>query len=621
MTTSPLTIAAWQPFAGSLGDFRESHEALGHLADQIFDELDERRRELEAQESRLRQDVEQFSHKAAELNRQREQLLSDNQFSADVASLQQFDALSAELTQCQTDLTETRGQLERCQADLSATSSELAECRAALQNAQAELAALHSGLEKSQNELSSMRSELTATAAHLSEQCAETVQHAKSEQQLRDQLHHVQLEHQRIELLWQQTQAELAEAGQDRQAADEFRKEFAAVQQDAANLRAELAATAARLAQQCNETIAHSQAEQTLRDQLHELQLERQRVELRLEQALAELTQAADAHGANSALSNQLTSAQAELSTVRAELTATAARLAEQCAETTAHAKTEQNLREQLHELQLERQRVDLRLEQALAELTQATDESGASAALGNQLAASQAELSTVRAELTSTAARLAEQCAAAIEYEKSEQNLRQRLHELELAAQRDATALEQAQAALAAASNQDSGRAELQSQLDAKAAELAQLREQLASADGPAVALRQELNDAELERRSLEMELENVRARAVELSDNLAAQKRQANEDRTHWSNELKEMRRVLERQAELLSQRDSRAGAAHSSADSPAGSNNTSRPSAQSNPTKQTPSTDDAVLGSVMAQFENLQKDRLRRRSKSSS
>src|SRR5204863_6967978 len=123
--------------------------------------------------------------------------------------------------------------------------------------------------------------------------------------------------------------------------------------------RAELTATAARLAQQCAETVAHTQSEQNLREQLHELQLERQRAELRLEQALAELTQATDENGANNALRNQLSSAQAELSTVRAELTSTAARLAEQCAETTAHAKTEQNVREQLHELQLERQRAE----------------------------------------------------------------------------------------------------------------------------------------------------------------------------------------------------------------------------------------------------------------------
>ena len=41
----------------------------------------------------------------------------------------------------------------------------------------------------------------------------------------------------------------------------------------------------------------------------------------------------------------------------------------------------------------------------------------------------------------------------------------------------------------------------------------------------------------------------------------------------------------------------------------------------SGPANSTKQNSATDDVVLNSVMAQFENLQKDRLRRRSTSNS
>ena len=231
-------------------------------------------------------------------------------------------------------------------------------------------------------------------------------------------------------------------------------------------------------------------------------------------------------------------------------------------------------------------------------------------------------ELNKRRRELESQEARLRH------DVEQSEQQLRQRLHELELANQRDAMALEQAQASLLAAADQDTGRADVQAELAATQAELAALREQLAAAGEPAEALRQQLKDAEHERRSLEMELENVRARAVELSDNLAAQKRQAAEDRTHWSSELKEMRRLLERQAELIGQREARpnggpanAATANAGGAAAAASRTPQRGGPSPATAKPTPKADDAVLGSVMAQFENLQKDRLRRRSNPSS
>ena len=55
-------------------------------------------------------------------------------------------------------------------------------------------------------------------------------------------------------------------------------------------------------------------------------------------------------------------------------------------------------------------------------------------------------------------------------------------------------------------------------------------------------------------ERAALEAELEVVRNRAAELAETAADERRRGAEERAEWSGELKQLRRALEKQAQLL-------------------------------------------------------------------
>jgi hypothetical protein len=107
---------------------------------------------------------------------------------------------------------------------------------------------------------------------------------------------------------------------------------------------------------------------------------------------------------------------------------------------------------------------------------------------------------------------------------------------------------------------------------------------------------------------------------RTAELSDNLAEMKRETSEERAEWSGELRQLRRTLERQAELLADRLSTAQtidrtAVHQGAEPQSQKAPAERPTVSAESTKST--SKDAVLGSVMAQFESLQRDRQKRRN----
>lgn len=119
-----------------------------------------------------------------------------------------------------------------------------------------------------------------------------------------------------------------------------------------------------------------------------------------------------------------------------------------------------------------------------------------------------------------------------------------------------------------------------------------------------------QERTQLNQERSVLESELDMVRNRAAEMSETLAQQQREMAEERQRWSAELKRMRRVLEalstRQVEFQepSIPSGNTGGTAAPADRP------------SEPAPASPAESDPVLGSVMAQFEMLQKDIVRRR-----
>ncbi|OHB78924.1 MAG: hypothetical protein A2W31_10605 [Planctomycetes bacterium RBG_16_64_10] len=118
------------------------------------------------------------------------------------------------------------------------------------------------------------------------------------------------------------------------------------------------------------------------------------------------------------------------------------------------------------------------------------------------------------------------------------------------------------------------------------------------------------QISKLEQERDDLEAELDSVRSRAAELSDTLDQIKRESIEERAEWSAELKQMRRVLERQTDLLTPRpSSRLAVAAPTATMPM----TTAGSAAS-----AQSAADPVLGTVMAQFEKIRQERAQRRLK---
>lgn len=124
--------------------------------------------------------------------------------------------------------------------------------------------------------------------------------------------------------------------------------------------------------------------------------------------------------------------------------------------------------------------------------------------------------------------------------------------------------------------------------------AKAGRLRDQLVAAAGTEQQLRDSVHEAELERRSLESELDILRRRAAELSEDLAVQKRQSAQERTAWNAELKQWRLLFEKQAALLT-------ANHSAPQAGAAAKRAGRSTGQADP----------VLGSVLAQFEGLHKD----------
>lgn len=135
--------------------------------------------------------------------------------------------------------------------------------------------------------------------------------------------------------------------------------------------------------------------------------------------------------------------------------------------------------------------------------------------------------------------------------------------------------------------------------------AELAQAREEIAllrtqPCEGGASP--QVVSELEHERALLESELEMIRNRAAELTESLAEEKRRMSQERAEWTGELKQLRKTLASQALGVDVAAARPG---------------EYPPAASRSSAATDSGAHAVLDSVMAQFELLQKDRQRRRA----
>ena len=120
-----------------------------------------------------------------------------------------------------------------------------------------------------------------------------------------------------------------------------------------------------------------------------------------------------------------------------------------------------------------------------------------------------------------------------------------------------------------------------------------------------------QRVAELEQERSELEEELETVRQRCEELAETVAEQKRQIAEERAAWTAEFRQLRKVLDQQSQILAQRVEHNHSAPVAATCGSG-NGAAVPAAAA-----ARAEIDPVLGSVMSQFQLLQKDAARRRA----
>ncbi len=234
-------------------------------------------------------------------------------------------------------------------------------------------------------------------------------------------------------------------------------------------------------------------------------------------------------------------------------------------------------------------------------------------------------QLDQQRTELTAELERLQRLAMAALEGGGHGGDNSQQLQSWQEQSERDRAVF---QSAIESAQTQSAQLSEVVGQLGQVRLELAEARQELqrrgeeadvARADSPPTAvdegLQAEFDQVQEERRLLqqervvlESELEAVRNRAAEMAETLAEQKRQMAEQRDAWSLELRQMRLLLESLPAQLNSHPQPVPVGSPEAE--AGMEAVGAVSAPA------VAAGDAVLDSVMAQFQMLQKDRARQR-----
>jgi hypothetical protein len=126
-------------------------------------------------------------------------------------------------------------------------------------------------------------------------------------------------------------------------------------------------------------------------------------------------------------------------------------------------------------------------------------------------------------------------------------------------------------------------------------------------------------VSELERERADLENELEAVRQRCEELSATVAEQKRQLTDERAEWTAEFRQLRKILDKQSQLLTQRVEPVSGGAAPAPTITVPHLATAPAQQPVAAAAAPqhvAAIDPVLGSVLNQFQMLQKDAARRR-----
>lgn len=245
--------------------------------------------------------------------------------------------------------------------------------------------------------------------------------------------------------------------------------------------------------------------------------------------------------------------------------------------------------------------------EKQLAERTRADgDLAHRYAALKKQVEARQTELSQANDRATHAQAEGA-QSKQRLELQiEQNQQLRQQTERLQADAESARGELAQLRTQFTALAESAAEAVKLRGELaDAKSL-LARQQEQLAAAPADntlSESLNQELAAERLQRQQLENELDVLRHRGAELTEALAEQKRAVADEREHWNEELRQLRRAVERQSEMLNQR-----AVQPPAGPPAGEPLPNRPTSNGQGA-------DKVIGTVLEQFEMLQRNKIRK------
>ena len=462
-----------------------------------------------------------------------------------IDQLSELERLSSLLEQRQQENDAERRQLDASRDELQVERESLDEQRRCLERDAEQIEANSQRLEKGQADLEEARAEF----ARLREASAGETGTATTA--LLSQLESVERE--RDELA-QQLASATAKIGR-----------LADVTAELAEVRAELLRQPERLAAETQTAIASFE--------------QRLSAEAARRSALEEELTAARAQIA------RLTDAAIELADVRAELAEARAELLRQPEQTAAAAsQAAEDLCRQLAELEQHR----TALEQELAEARQQI----------SRLADANAELAKLRGELEEARLELLRKPERSnAEADSAAEDMCHRLAEIE----QQRSALEQE---LSSSRSQISRLVDATAELAAVRGELAAARAELlerpsgGAGEGDQV-WRERLREMQHEREMLEAELETVRRRVVEMAETAASEKQRNSQERTEWSKEFKQLRKLLEVQAK------SPAPKSAAPVEAPA-------------PVAQTvPSGGDPILESVMAQFDMLQKDIARRRS----
>jgi chromosome segregation ATPase len=226
------------------------------------------------------------------------------------------------------------------------------------------------------------------------------------------------------------------------------------------------------------------------------------------------------------------------------------------------------------------------------------------SQALKKQLDAAQSELAQVNEKLMRAQAdELQSRQRLEVQVEHNQQ-LQSQIERIQSDADQSRGELAQLRAQFAPLTEATVDAARLRGELATAQADAAALRGQLAAkADQP--DLGPQLAEALAQRQQVESELDQLRHRAAELADELAEQKRVMADQREQWSDELRLLRRAVDRQSELLVHRG--------------GPPNLAAPAvAHSEPASVAPAKGDQVMDTVLQQFEMLQKSKVRKMAK---